>query len=144
MKIRFANGPKVAIHIEIDKGALLSASLSLSSAFECTGADEKLLAWLESYSKGIAPPLFLSAGTPFQRDVLHAMQKIPFGSTLSYSELAQASGHPRAARAAGTACKRNPFPLFIPCHRVIQGNGKLGGFALGLEIKRRLLEFEKN
>lgn len=71
------------------------------------------------------------------------MQKIPFGSTMSYQEVAQAAGSPRAARAVGGACNRNPFPLLVPCHRVIQANGKIGGFALDLEIKRRLLEFEQ-
>lgn len=84
----------------------------------------------------------LSSGTPFQHKVMKALSEIPFGHTVSYQELATLCGSPRGARAVGNACGRNPFPLFIPCHRVIQHNGKLGGFALDLEIKKRLLEFE--
>ena len=60
----------------------------------------------------------------------------------SYGELASNAGHPGAARAVGTACHFNPFPLLIPCHRVIAASGKLGGFALDMRIKRALLDFE--
>ena len=64
------------------------------------------------------------------------------GKTVSYQELATMTGHPKSARAAGSACGRNPCPLIIPCHRVITSAGKLGGFTAGLEIKKLLLAFE--
>jgi len=73
---------------------------------------------------------------------MKALSQIPFGKTITYGKLAEACSHPKAARAVGTACKKNPFPLFIPCHRVIQHNGKIGGFAYGEEIKRRILDYE--
>ena len=67
---------------------------------------------------------------------------IAFGETRTYSDLARQLGMPHAARAVGGACGRNPMPIFIPCHRVIAKNSKIGGFAFNLEIKKRLIEFE--
>ena len=82
-------------------------------------------------------------GTPFQEKVWSALAKIPYGQTRSYKEIAQAIGHPKAFRAVGNANSENTIPLIIPCHRVIESNGGLGGFGHGIKIKRRLLEFEK-
>jgi len=82
-------------------------------------------------------------GTSFQKKVWSALAKIPYGQTRSYKEIAQAIGHPKAFRAVGNANGRNSIPLIIPCHRVIESNGGLGGFGHGIRIKRRLLEFEK-
>ncbi len=127
----------------MERGVILSSRLFISDAFTCIGADSALLEWLSVYANGIAPSfLALVAGTPFQREVMLAMQKIPFGQTAGYRDLACICGYPGAARAIGNACKRNPFPLFVPCHRVIQSDGKIGGFACDVEIKKRLLEFE--
>lgn len=88
------------------------------------------------------PPLDLSSGTDFQREVWGALQKISFGKTKSYSEIAVAVGRPKGARAAGSACGANPIPLLIPCHRVLAAGGKLGGFSGGLDWKRKLLQRE--
>jgi len=88
------------------------------------------------------PPLDLSAGTPFQQTVWRAMEKIPFGQTRSYGEIASAIGHPTGVRAVGGACGANPIPVLVPCHRVLAANGKLGGFSGGLGWKRMLLERE--
>jgi methylated-DNA-[protein]-cysteine S-methyltransferase len=82
-------------------------------------------------------------GTPFQRKVWSALAKIPYGQTRSYKEIARAIGYPKAFRAVGNANGRNSIPLILPCHRVIESNGGLGGFGHGIEIKRRLLDFEK-
>lgn len=71
------------------------------------------------------------------------MLKIPLGETLSYKELAKRIGHPRALRAVGKALKENPFPLIIPCHRVVKSSGELGGYSKGKELKKKLLELEK-
>jgi len=82
-------------------------------------------------------------GTPFQKKVWSALGKIPYGQTRSYKEIARAIGYPKAFRAVGNANGRNSIPLILPCHRVIESNGGLGGFGHGIEIKRRLLDFEK-
>jgi methylated-DNA-[protein]-cysteine S-methyltransferase len=82
-------------------------------------------------------------GSPFQKRVWLALAKIPYGQTRSYKEIARAIGHPKAFRAVGNANGQNSIPLIIPCHRVIESNGGLGGFGHGIGVKRRLLDFEK-
>jgi O-6-methylguanine DNA methyltransferase len=82
-------------------------------------------------------------GTTFQKKVWLALAKIPYGQTRSYKEIARTIGYPKAFRAVGNANGQNSIPLIIPCHRVIESNGGLGGFGHGIEVKRRLLDFEK-
>jgi methylated-DNA-[protein]-cysteine S-methyltransferase len=91
--------------------------------------------------KAKLPPLDLE-GTEFQKSVWRQLLKIKPGSTKSYGEVAQAVGRPRAVRAVGSACGANPVPLFVPCHRVLAANKKIGGFGSGLDWKRRLLAVE--
>jgi methylated-DNA-[protein]-cysteine S-methyltransferase len=86
--------------------------------------------------------LDLGVCRPFQQKVLRLDFQIPPGKAMTYGGLADRLGHPRAARAVGTALARNPFPLVIPCHRVIRADGMLGGFGGGLKMKRALLEME--
>jgi methylated-DNA-[protein]-cysteine S-methyltransferase len=81
-------------------------------------------------------------GTEFQKNVWRALQKIRYGATASYSELAKSIGSAKACRAVGAANGRNPLSIVVPCHRVIGQNGKLTGFAGGLENKDFLLQFE--
>jgi AraC family transcriptional regulator, regulatory protein of adaptative response / methylated-DNA-[protein]-cysteine methyltransferase len=81
-------------------------------------------------------------GTPFQQKVWRALRRVEAGKTVSYSELARRAGAPRAVRAAASACARNPVALFVPCHRIVRRDGGLGGYAGGIEHKRRLLELE--
>lgn len=81
--------------------------------------------------------------TPFQSRVLAALQRIPYGETRSYKEIAEAIGSPRAVRAVGGANGRNPLPIVIPCHRVIGSSGQLTGFGGGLDTKRYLLDLER-
>ena len=81
-------------------------------------------------------------GTDFQKKVWNALVTIPFGETRSYSEIARQSGHPQAVRAVGAASGRNPLSSVAPWHRVIGANGKLTGFAGGLEVKAFLLDLE--
>tara|TARA_Y100001970_G_scaffold289576_1_gene420420 strand:- start:18363 stop:18803 length:441 start_codon:yes stop_codon:yes gene_type:complete len=87
-------------------------------------------------------PKYYLQGTPFQLSVWKALAKIPKGHTESYSSLASKIGIPGAARAVGTACKLNPIPLLIPCHRVIKQDGSIGEFALGKANKEYLLTME--
>jgi methylated-DNA-[protein]-cysteine S-methyltransferase len=83
-------------------------------------------------------------GTPFQQKVWEALTTIPYGERISYSELAGMIGHPQSFRAVGNANGANHICIIVPCHRVIQLNGQLGGYAYGLEMKRFLLDLEKN
>jgi methylated-DNA--[protein]-cysteine S-methyltransferase len=82
-------------------------------------------------------------GGEFHTAVREAMRRIPPGRTVSYSELAAMAGRPAAARAAAGACARNRVAVVVPCHRVIRGDGGLGGYAYGLEVKQALLDFER-
>lgn len=81
-------------------------------------------------------------GTPFQRAVWEELLKIPFGETRSYRQIANALGQPAATRAVGAANGANPIALIVPCHRVIGSTGRLTGYAGGLNVKARLLDFE--
>lgn len=81
-------------------------------------------------------------GTEFQRLVWRELERIPFGETRSYGEIAEAIGRPAAARAVGAATGRNPAPILVPCHRVVGASGALTGFAGGMEAKRALLTHE--
>jgi len=91
----------------------------------------------QHFSVALAP-----RGTVFQQKVWGALQRIPFGETRAYGELAAELGQPGAARAVGRANATNPICLIVPCHRVIGADGSLTGFAFGGDIKRRLLEHE--
>jgi AraC family transcriptional regulator of adaptative response/methylated-DNA-[protein]-cysteine methyltransferase len=82
-------------------------------------------------------------GTPFQRKVWAALQEIPAGTTVTYTDIAKRIGTPRAVRAVGTACGQNPVSVAVPCHRVLRGDGSLGGYRWGLERKRALLDRER-
>lgn len=86
-------------------------------------------------------PLHLE-GTKFQQRAWAEMIEIPFGTTISYAQQARRIGNPRATRAVGTANGANPVPIIVPCHRVVASDGSLGGYALGLAMKRRLLALE--
>lgn len=81
-------------------------------------------------------------GTEFQVKVLKALQKIPYGETVSYGEIARRIGKPKAVRAVGAANGRNPIPIVVPCHRVIGSSGDLTGFGGGLDTKEALLRLE--
>jgi methylated-DNA-[protein]-cysteine S-methyltransferase len=82
------------------------------------------------------------AGTPWQRAVWDALQEVPYGTTMSYGELAARLGRPTASRAVGAANGRNPISVIVPCHRLIGSNGALTGYAGGLERKAWLLQHE--
>ena len=88
-------------------------------------------------------PLLLK-GTDFQKQVWQALLKIPFGETRSYKQIAEAIGNPKAVRAVGMANNKNPLLIVVPCHRVIGANGKLVGYAVGLDKKEYLLRLERS
>ncbi|MFD3500551.1 methylated-DNA--[protein]-cysteine S-methyltransferase [Streptomyces sp. NPDC058676] len=104
-------------------------------------AAEQLNAYFEGELKLFTLELRLH-GTPFQRSVWEQLQKIPYGETRSYGELADTLGNPTASRAVGLANGRNPVGIIVPCHRVVGANGGLTGYGGGLDRKQRLLDFE--
>jgi O-6-methylguanine DNA methyltransferase len=126
-------------------------SLSLAEAPSCeihqgsVKLKELIDAWWQSYLlRSPIPfqvPLNWSQVPKFSGKVLPMLQKIPFGTTITYREYAELAGVPKGARGMGRALAINPFPLVIPCHRVVGSSG-LGGFSQGIEIKRILLAFE--
>lgn len=109
---------------------------------------KKIKEWLDDYFsekkvKNLPLSFFdISKMTPFTQQVLKQIHKVSFGKTKIYSELAENLNKPKAFRAAGTACGKNPIPLFIPCHRIL-GKSGLGGFSCGLDLKIKLLDWEK-
>ena len=106
-----------------------------------TEAKEQLEEYFEGRRKEFHLPL-APGGTPFQKKVWEALQSIPYGETRSYKDIAVQIGNEKACRAVGMANNRNPIGIIIPCHRVVGSNGKLIGYAGGLEKKAFLLELE--
>ena len=100
---------------------------------------------LEEYFAGrrtaFSVPLSMH-GTPFQMEAWAALRTIPYGETRSYATLAAQIGRPRACRAVGMANHVNPLPIFVPCHRVVGADGRLTGYAGGLDVKKYLLKLE--
>lgn len=87
-------------------------------------------------------PLDFRLSQGFRRTVLSRLAEIGYGRTASYAEIAAAAGHPKAVRAVGTACAKNPLPVVIPCHRVVRSDGTIGHYVGGTEAKRALLSLE--
>jgi len=101
---------------------------------------------LDEYFRGerrhFTVPVDLSLVTGFRREVLEILRGVPFGTVISYGELARRLRRPLAARAVGGAMRANPIAIIVPCHRVAASDGTLGGFSGGLSVKRKLLEVE--
>jgi O-6-methylguanine DNA methyltransferase len=128
------------------KAALSEIKEFAPDAVEDTSAFDDLPNRLQRYFNGekvlFPERLNQSGATTFHRAVWNATVSIPYGETRTYAWVAQQIGKPRALRAVGGALARNPFPIIVPCHRVVASNGNLGGFRGGLALKRRLLELE--
>jgi len=148
-------GPSIEIDISLIEGYIdhvlivPSSSQGLKWRFPSFRNNEivenTILLWLEAYcTKKPLPslPFNWNGISSFTQRVLSFLEKIPNGSVFSYGEVAQQIENPKAYRAVGNACGKNPFPFFIPCHRVIAAHNKLGGFSCDIEIKKRLLLFE--
>jgi methylated-DNA-[protein]-cysteine S-methyltransferase len=103
----------------------------------------QVLEFLDGGRRSFDVEILELAGTEFQQKVWREMMKIPFGQTRSYKQIAAAIGRPKAYRAVANACGRNPFPIIIPCHRVV-ATGGIGGFSLGVGLKKQLLKLESN
>ena len=159
MQIRIIDSPVGKLSIATQNDAILAISFSAFNdnylpklltypAMEIPGSShEHLETQLKTFFSGKDPhfSLHLSLhGTTFQLKIWEACASIPYGETRSYADLAKMIGNPKAVRAVGTALGANPIPIIIPCHRVIGSNGKLTGFAGGLDVKKALLDLESN
>jgi len=106
---------------------------------------ERLRRELHEYHQGTRKKFSIPVapdGTAFQKKVWEKLCGIPYGKSMTYGDLADQIGKPNAARAVGQAAGKNPVPILIPCHRLLASDGKIGGFAYGLDEKRKLLKHE--
>ena len=148
-------GPKLHLQIITSQGRIDDVSLAFSREFCYTitsqdpdpKLEEQIIAWLQIYAKGLVPNISLPFNmrhlTPFTQKALAALLEVPFGQTATYSDIAETIHHPKAVRAIGSVCHHNPFPIFIPCHRIL-AKTTIGGFAYPLEVKKQLLKFESD
>lgn len=116
------------------------------NAASCYAAEaaEQLRAYFSGELCTFTVPVDLSrVTTPFQRRVLQAMARIPYGQTWSYAKLAAEAGSPRAIRAAASACANNPLAILYPCHRVVRSDGHIGKYLGGAELKQALIDMER-
>lgn len=121
--------------------AMPESSLSRRTALAYKKASAELNAYLSGKLREFSVPISI-LGTDFQVQVWEEIRKIPYGTTRTYKQVAEAIGHPHAERAVGNALHVNPLQLIVPCHRVLSSRGDLSGYALGLDLKRRLLVME--
>lgn len=121
--------------------AMPETSLNRKTALAYKKASTELNAYLCGKLQDFSVPISI-LGTDFQVQVWEEIRKIPYGETRTYKQIAEAIGHPHAERAVGNALHVNPLQLIIPCHRIVSSRGDLSGFALGLDLKRRLLVME--
>mgnify|MGYP006153644445 FL=1 len=126
--------------VEAEGAPIVPAAWSRRST-AAFGASEQLTSYLSGNRRGFDFPLVLR-GTDFQMSVWSELQKIPYGTTFSYGQIATALGQPGASRAVGGANNKNPIPVVVPCHRVVAANGAFGGYAGGVQFKRFLLDHE--
>ncbi len=105
-------------------------------------AARELDEYFSSRRRSFDLPLDLRLARGFRRTVLERLTDIGYGRTASYGQVAEAAGNPRAARAVGSACRTNPLPLIVPCHRVVRSDGTIGEYLGGVEAKRLLLSME--
>ena len=137
--------PFGTILIGWEGNAVVSLKTGETNSRESSPVSELATTQLQEYFAGIRKtftfPIELR-GTPFQISIWKELARIPYGETRTYGDIARAIGNPKAIRAVGMACNRNPIWIVIPCHRVIGSNQKLTGYAGGLSMKDALLNLE--
>lgn len=140
--------PRLHVQLHIQGNSLIRVALFRSPSFSVETETssplfEQLVVWLRDYAKGKPSRLpFDLPYTGFRGAVIDVLKSIPWGAVFSYQDVAKATGNQRAARAVGNICRSNPFPLLIPCHRIIKKNGEVGRYTPDPEIKKELLYFE--
>lgn len=102
----------------------------------------ELREYFEGKTREFRQGIIFLVSTDFEKKVWLALKEIPYGETRTYKWLAEKTGNPKASRAVGQALGRNPIPIVLPCHRVIESDGSIGGYSSGIDIKRRLLDME--
>ena len=138
---------RVAYQVEHHDQVLQTLSKQVSPRILCAPrrldqVARQLAEYFEGERQEFVLPLDFRLAHGFRREVLSRLRMINYGRTESYSQVAAATGHPRAVRAVGTACSTNPLPVIVPCHRVLRSDGKLGGYIGGLQTKAALLSLE--
>jgi methylated-DNA-[protein]-cysteine S-methyltransferase len=103
---------------------------------------KELKEYFEDGREEFTQKIGFTKGTEFDMNVWLSLQEVPYGETRTYKWLAEKVGKPAASRAVGQALSRNPLPILLPCHRIIESDGSIGGYSGGVDIKRRLLEIE--
>lgn len=103
---------------------------------------KELKSYFQGSNAGFSQQIKFLAGTDFERNIWTLLKDIPYGETRTYKWIAERAGNPSATRAAGRALSKNPIPIVLPCHRVIESDGSVGGYSSGVSIKVRLLELE--
>jgi methylated-DNA-[protein]-cysteine S-methyltransferase len=103
---------------------------------------KELREYFENGREEFTQKIDLPEGTEFEKRVWLSLKEIPYGETRTYKWLAEKTGKPKASRAVGQALSKNPVPIVLPCHRIIESDGSLGGYSGGVHIKRRLLDME--
>lgn len=144
------SSPVGDIWITVDEEYLICLTVDkpekIENKTDPPGLFYKVKAQLEEYFSGerkdFELPVKFEKITPFQQNVLEAMCTIPYGCTVTYSELAKMAGNPKAIRAAASVCPKNPVFIIVPCHRVIKKDGSIGEYAFGSTMKRWLLNHE--
>jgi methylated-DNA-[protein]-cysteine S-methyltransferase len=124
-------------------GERLGAEIAESASGRLAGPIRQLSAYFAGTLREFGLPLDWSLSAGFNRHVLRELATtVPYGTVIGYGELAERAGRPGSAQAVGAAMGANPLPVIVPCHRVVESNGGLGGFGGGLETKRQLLALE--
>ena len=142
------DSPLGKLYLTFSGDSLSGVSFTKPSAisFKKGSAPENFIKELDLYFKGLnstfSQKIKLLSGTEFELKVWHALNDIPYGETKTYKWIAEKIGSPSAVRAVGQALSKNPIPIVIPCHRVIESDGSIGGYSSGANIKKRLLEME--
>jgi len=103
---------------------------------------KELREYFENGREEFTQKIGFTKGTEFDRNVWLALREVPYGETRTYKWLAEKVGKPAGSRAVGQALSRNPIPIILPCHRIIESDGSIGGYSAGVDFKRRLLEIE--
>jgi methylated-DNA-[protein]-cysteine S-methyltransferase len=141
VRVGFEEDPEDVVLAEVARGL---GPRVIASETETAVVRDALSAYLEGEDERLEVPVDLGlVQAPFRRSVLETLHRdVGRGQIVTYGALAARSGHPKAARAVGTACARNPVPIIVPCHRVVPGSGGVGSHGGGPALKRALLEFE--
>lgn len=140
--LAFLNDEKVMVRIIAHLLKILKAEIEPGDTAALIQGKRELDEYFTGARRKFETPIAFN-GTSFQVTVWKALLNTPFGDTITYTDLASEIGHPSSFRAAAQACAQNPTAIIVPCHRVINSDGELGGYLGGIERKAQLLDFEK-